>query len=109
MIPLSLTSLNICLLMDTLLLVEITFSWDSPIKTLLRHFSFIFKGNWLMEKKLQHEGANLNPFLKKLASRYLNKEKDQTWFMVSKIQIGQQAWKMETFSKRVLEVTRSSF
>ena len=29
--------------------------------------------------------------------------------MVSKIQIGQQVHKMETFSKRVLEATRSNF
>ena len=53
--------------------------------------------------------SQLKPFFKKQASIYLNKEKDQTWFMVSKIQIGQQVCKMETFSKRVLEVTRSSF
>jgi hypothetical protein len=51
----------------------------------------------------------LKPFFKRQASRYLNKEKNQTWFMVSKIQIGQQVHKMETFSKKVLEATRSNF
>ena len=38
------------------------------------------------------------PLFKKQASRNLNKEKNQTWFMVSTIQIGQ-VCKMETFSK----------